>query len=88
MPPTTAAARPASAAAIGVCVSSCAKETAPNTFSSTWPGSPEQIAVSATATASVSVAPNTPCSNRPPAICSATSAKPVAAGSARPSAIS
>ena len=49
-----AAARPHKAASIGVLVSSCAKETAPKTFSSTCPGSPALMAASAAATAAVS----------------------------------
>ena len=42
----TADASPTSAASIGVRVSSCANDTAPNTFSSAWPGKPAHIAAS------------------------------------------
>ena len=86
--PTTAAASPASAVNIGVRVSSWANDTAPSTFSSTWPGRPAEIAASAAATIAVSCGPNAPRSNRPPAIGSASTAKATADGSARPSAIS
>ncbi len=84
----TAVASPASAATIGVRVSSRAKDTAPSTFSSACPGNPAQIAASAAATAVVSRGPKAPRSNRPPAIGTANSAKATAEGSAKPRAIS
>ena len=86
--PVSAVASPASAANIGVRVSSCANDTAPSTFSSVWPGRPAQIAASAAATAAVSRGPKAPRSNNPPAIASASSAKATAAGSDSANAIS
>ena len=65
-----------------------ADEIAPKTFSRMWPGKPANTAASTAATAAVSLAPNAPRSNNPPAIGSAKVMNATADGSARPNAIS